>query len=61
MPIGKLMNNLAKQARHDLITHQHLGWLKLYAETMKAENWRDMKGRIEHQLSELERHLGLVS
>ena len=41
----------------DEITKQHLGWIKMYAETMTAENWLDMQLRIERQVEELADHL----
>ncbi len=36
---------------------QHLGWLKMYADGMTAENWRDMRDRIARQLVELSAEL----
>lgn len=38
---------------------QHIGWLKMYAESMTAENWKDMRDRILHQTNELSSRLGL--
>jgi hypothetical protein len=29
---------------------QHLEWIKLYVESARPGNWRDMLDRIEHQI-----------
>lgn len=38
-------------------TKAHIGWLKVYAEKMTAENWRDMRDRIQRQLTMLQQAL----
>jgi hypothetical protein len=32
------------------VIEQHLEWIKLYVESARPGNWRDMLDRIEHQI-----------
>lgn len=32
---------------------QHLAWLRLYADTMSENNWRDMQGCLKRQIERL--------
>lgn len=32
---------------------QDIGWLKMYAGSMRAENWKDMRNAIENQTDQL--------
>lgn len=36
---------------------QHIGWIRIYAEEMTGDDWRDMALRIKRQLDELEEML----
>lgn len=33
------------------VIKQHLEWIKFYVESARPGNWRDMLGRIEHQIA----------
>lgn len=35
------------------VVEQHIGWLKLYLESMTVDNWQDNKARGLRQLAEL--------
>lgn len=35
------------------VVEQHIGWLRLYLESMTADNWQDNKARGLRQLAEL--------
>jgi hypothetical protein len=35
------------------LIRQHVGWIKIYLQTMTAENWKDTRDRIQAQSNEL--------
>lgn len=47
---GGLRDEVEKQS---LVVRQHIGWLKMFAEAMTANNWRDTQDRISAQLAGL--------
>lgn len=36
---------------------QHIGWLRMYLQTMTEKNWADMRTRCQRQLDQLQADL----